>query len=115
MKLFIKRDQKAQTGLLGGHKGMLFQLTYRLELTPQEKELVSKYKAEEYPLYSRTNLDGSKSSDMTVGRLMNGGTEELKDITILLNNEEVLKNACANFKILLGVMATFGGEEVVDF
>ena len=34
---------------------------------------------------------------------------------ILLNNEQVIKDACANFKTLLGVMATFGGEEVVDF
>lgn len=115
MKLFIKREQKAQTGLLGGHQGMVFQLSYRLELTPQEKELVSKYKADSYPLTYRRDRDGSQIPDMTVSRLMYGGKDELKDITILLNNEQVIKDACANFKTLLGIMATFGGEEVVDF
>jgi hypothetical protein len=83
MKLFIKRDQKAQTGLLGGHQGMIFQLSYRLELTPEEKALVSKYKAESYPLTFIRNRDGSQTPDMTVSRLMMGGKDELKDISAL--------------------------------
>jgi hypothetical protein len=83
MKLYIKRDQKAQTGLLGGHQGMIFQLSYRLELTPEEKALVSKYKAESYPLTFIRNRDGSQTPDMTVSRLMMGGKDELKDISAL--------------------------------
>jgi hypothetical protein len=34
MKLKIKRDQKPQTGMFGGNKGMIFLLSYRAELTP---------------------------------------------------------------------------------
>ncbi len=111
MKLIIKRDQKAQTGLLGGHKGMNFILNTRIELTSDEKALVQKYKAENYPLtFTQDNLPKE-----TVSTLMQGKTQELKDITILLNNEEVIKGACKNFKVLLDVMATFGGEEVIEF
>lgn len=118
MKLFIKRDQKAHTGLLGGSKGMIFILSYRLELTPEESALVTKYKIEEYPLtFQKDGRDreGNQIPSMTVRRLMFGGKDEVKDITVLLNNEQVLKDACSNFKTLLGIMSTFGGEEVVDF
>ncbi|MBA4349321.1 MAG: hypothetical protein C0415_04960 [Thermodesulfovibrio sp.] len=115
MKLIIKRDQKAQTGLLGGHKGMTFLLSCRVELTTEEKDLVTKYKAEYHPLTFTTDREGNKIPKDTISRLMQGVTEEMKDITILLNNEEVIKDACKNFKTLLDVMATFGGEEVVEY
>lgn len=115
MKLIIKRDQKAQTGLLGGHKGMTFLLSCRVELTPEEKDLVTKYKAEYHPLTFTTDREGNKIPKDTISRLMQGVTEEMKDITILLNNEEVIRDACKNFKTLLDVMATFGGEEVVEY
>jgi hypothetical protein len=62
---------------------MIFQLSYRLELTPEEKALVSKYKAESYPLTFIRNRDGSQTPDMTVSRLMMGGKDELKDISAL--------------------------------
>ena len=115
MKLFIKRDQKNQpTNLIGGYRGMLFQLSYRLELTPEEKALVSKYIAEDYSLGA---LKGISLINMTVKSLMLGGKIELGDtkVTELIKNEQVLKDACSNFKTLLGIMSTFGGEEVVDF
>lgn len=115
MKLVIKRDQKAQTGLLGGHKGMIFLLSCRVELTPEEQELVKKYKAESHPLTFVTDREGNEVPKDTVISLMRGVTEEVKDITVLLNNEEVIKDACQGFKTLLDVMATFGGEEVIEF
>jgi len=115
IKLIIKRDQRAHTGLFGGHKGMIFTLSYRVVLTPQAQELVKKYKAEEYPLTFRTDRDGKQVVDQTVSSLMRGRTEECKDITVLLNNEEVLKRACQDFKTLLTVMASFGGKEVIEF
>lgn len=115
MKLYIKRDQKAQTGVFGGHKGMTFVLSCHVELTPAEQELVSKYKAEMYPLTFTDNPQGGQIPKNTVSGLMRGVTEEMKDITFLLNNENVIREACKNFKTLLEVMATFGGEEVVEF
>uniref|UniRef100_A0A7V3KND1 Uncharacterized protein n=1 Tax=candidate division WOR-3 bacterium TaxID=2052148 RepID=A0A7V3KND1_UNCW3 len=115
MKLIIKRDQEAKTGLLGGHKGMRFILSYRVELTPEEQALVTKYRMEYYILTFKTDKNGNKIAFHTIGSLMRGGTDTVDDVTILLNNEETLKNACQNFKTLLEVMATFGGEEVYEF
>lgn len=94
---------------------MSFNLTYRVELSPDEKELIAKYKAENHPLTYTTGRDGTQIPKDTISQLMQGVTEEMKDITVLLNNEEVVKNACKDFKTLLEVMATFGGEEVIEF
>ena len=51
----------------------------------------------------------------TINDLLNGVRDKCKDITVLLNNEEVYKEACEHFKTLLEVMASFGGEEVIEF
>ncbi|MCL5772854.1 MAG: hypothetical protein M1536_00545 [Firmicutes bacterium] len=115
MKLIIKRDQVAQTGFFGGHKGMSFTLTCRVDLTEQEKALIAKYKAENYPLTFTGYHDGTQVPKDTISSLTQGITAEVKDITILLNNEEIIKGACKNFKTLLDVMATFGGQEVIEF
>lgn len=115
MKLIIKRDQKAKTGIFGGHKGMSFVLSCRVELTPDERELIAKYKAEYHPLTFITDRDGKEIPKWTVSNLLQGITEEMQDITVLLNNEDVIKNACKDFNVLLQVMATFGGEEVIEF
>lgn len=115
MELVISRDQKSQTGLLGGHKGMIFLLSCRVELTQEELELIKKYKAESHPLTFVTDREGNKIPKDTVSTLIRGVTEEVKDISVLLNNEEVIKEACQSFKTLLEVMATFGGEEIIEF
>lgn len=114
MKLIIKRDQQAQTGVFGKHKGMSFILFCRIQLTQDEMSLVAKYKLEDHPLTYGTH-EGNKIPKDTVRSLLEGVTDVVKDITILLNNEEVIKNACKDFKLLLDIMATFGGEEVVEF
>jgi len=115
MKLIIKRDQKKDKGFFGGDKGMKFILSYRVELTPDEQELIAKYKAKHHTLTYTTSSEGVRRIKDSVSSLMEGVTEEMDDITILLNNEDVIKKACADFKILLTVMATFGGEEVIEF
>jgi hypothetical protein len=113
MKLIIRRNQQAQKGVFGGHKGMSFILSCRIELTSEERSLVEKYKAENYPLTFVTR-DGHQIPSITVSTLLGGISEEVRDISILLSNEETIKSACQNFKQLLTVMATFGGEEVVE-
>lgn len=115
MKLIIKRDQEAKTGIFGGHKGMTFVLSCRVELTPKEKELIAKYKAENEPLTYTTDREGKKIPKYTVSSLTMGIKERMQDITILLNNEEAIKEACKDFKTLLEVMSTFGGEEVIEY
>ena len=59
--------------------------------------------------------DGTQLPHYTIASLMRGVTQEVKDITILLHNEDEIRNACQSFKELLTVMATFGGEQVVEF
>ena len=116
MKLVIKRDQKAQTGMFGGHKGMTFLLTCRVVLTPQEQQLIEKYKADQY-LAEPPKIEGMKTNVAcyTPSILTAGVTHECKDVTILLHTEGIIKEACQNFKNLLVVMASFGGDQVFDF
>ena len=84
-------------------------------MTPEEQELVNKYKAGNHPLTFTTDRNGHKMTKDTINSLLSGHTEALDDVTILLSNENVVKNACKDFKILLEIMASFGGEEVIEF
>lgn len=104
MKLILKREQ--DKGFLGG---ISFVLEARVVLTPQEEELVKKYKAHKEVLYT------TGDRHYTINDLLQGTRDKCKDITILLNNEEVYKDACSHFKTLLEVMSSFGGEEVIEF
>ncbi len=105
MKLVIKRSQ--DRGMMGG---ISFVLEAKVELTDNEQELVKKYKADREVLFTQ----GDKYA-YTISSLIGGTRDKCKDIKILLENEEVIKNACANFRTLLDVMAKFGGEEVIEF
>ena len=113
MKLTIRRDQAAKKGMFGGHKGMRFSLYCRVEISSEEQALIDKYKVQEHVLTWRETSNG-QIPGMTVGDLTQGKTWELEDVTTLLNNEEVIKDACQDFKALLQIMASFGGEEVIE-
>lgn len=104
MKLIIKRDQ--DKGFLGG---ISFILHAQVKLTNEEQELIKKYKSHKEVLYSK----GEKH--YTIGDLVDGIRDKCKDVTIMLNNENVYKEACTNFKTLLTIMASFGGEEIIEF
>jgi len=104
MKLIIKRDQ--DKGLMGG---MNFILEAKVVLTQDESELVQKYKAHKEVLYTAGGRE-YKISDMTYGI-----RDKAKDVSVLLNNEEVYKEACEHLKTLLEVMASFGGEQVIEY
>lgn len=45
MKLVINRSQQDIKGMLGGHKGVSFTLSYSLVLTSEEAELVQRLQA----------------------------------------------------------------------
>ena len=104
MKLVIRRNQ--DTGFLGG---MSFTLHAQAVVTPEEQALISKYKAQKLELFSAGNRK------YTINDLLTGVSDKVKDVTVLLQNEEVYKDACKHFKTMLDVMASFGGEEVVDY
>ncbi len=113
MKLIIRRDQAAKKGIFGGHKGMNFSLYCKVEISKEEQKLIDKYKVNDHVLTWREG-DNGQIPGLRIKDLVYGHTVELSDVGTLLNNEEVIKGACEDFKNLLLVMASFGGEEVIE-
>ena len=114
MRLVISRRQEDVKGMLGGHKGVSFTLAYRLELTSEEKELVSRYKLGDYPVTWR-NIQGTQTPDDTIMNMTDGRSQTLSDVTTLLRNETIVKDACDSLPTLFEVVRTFGGDEVIEY
>jgi len=114
MKLYIKRNQAS--GMLGGIK---FELSGRVELTPEEAALIKKYKVEKQTLAKKEIKIPFTSRalvvDVTIGSLVSGQTFKCDEIGDIMEYESVLKSCCQNFKLYIEAMRTFGGEEVVEF
>lgn len=109
MQLVINRGQADQKGVFGGHKGVQFSLDYRLLLTAEELALVDRYRLTDHVLTrSQAKID-------TVRDALQGVTETVGSVEILLNNERVVKKACNSFYQLLLVARSFGGEEIIEF
>lgn len=116
MKLTIRRNQADVKGLFGGHKGVRFTLSGQVAVSDQERGLIDRYKVGEYILAEYEVQMGKENVQfhLSVNDLIKGKSVETDSITTLLQLEEKLKEGCGNLKSLLKVMATFGGEEVVD-
>jgi hypothetical protein len=114
VRLVIQRNQAARKGMLGGHKGVEFTLSYRLELTPDEQELVARYKLEDYAVTWGT-YQGQRVPDDTIANMVAGRSQTLTDVTTLVRNEAVIKDACDELPTLFEVVRTFGGQEVVEY
>ena len=110
MQLVIKRSQADAKGVFGGHKGVNFNLFYRLVLTPEETSVVQRYKLDLHVL----SKSGAGMPE-TVGDALRGVTQTVQSVDVLLNNEEIAKRACNSFYKLLLVAQSFGGEELVSF
>jgi len=114
MKLFIKRDQAK--GLLGG---VTFELSVRVELTPEEADLVRRYKADKEVLLQKEVkipfTGRTVNLGLTIGSLMSGQTFKCADIAEILEIEQNVKAACEAFKRYLEVMRNFGGQEVIEY
>jgi hypothetical protein len=114
MKLFVKRNQAS--GMFGGVK---FELSARVELTPNESEIVKKYKADKEVLLRKEikiPLTGkSIILDITIGSLIAGQTFKCNDIAEILEYENNIKESCGTFKNYIVVMSSFGGEETIEF
>jgi hypothetical protein len=117
MKLTIRRKQADVKGFFGGHKGVQFSLFTQVDIKAEERALIDKYKVGECILasYEHQNLGGEKLTyTCTVDKLINGHIEIMRDLAELQKWEEQIKSSCRNLKTTLEVMATFGGEEVID-
>jgi hypothetical protein len=114
VRLIINRSQAAMKGMLGGHKGVQFTLSYRLELNADEQALVQEYKLDYYPLTWRT-VNGMREADDTISNMLSGRSQTLTDVTTLINNERIVKDACDALPPLFEVVRSFGGDEVVEY
>jgi hypothetical protein len=114
MKLSIERSQQDVKGMLGGHKGVTFTLAYQLLLDQDELELVRRYKLEEYPVTWMT-IQGERMPDDTIGNMVEGRSQTLTDVTTLITNESIVKDACDKLPVLFQVVRTFGGQEVINY
>jgi hypothetical protein len=115
VKLIINRSQTDKKGMLGGHKGVDFTLRYRLELTDEERALVDKYKLHFYPLTWGTTSTGERRPNDTISSMIEGRSQTLTDVTTLIGNEEVIKNACDQLPPLFAIARSFGGDEVIEY
>jgi len=126
MKLLLRRDQQA-SGLL--RNTIAFSITVRAELSDQERQNIQKYKLGESILYTRGELVDKGSGllglasrlafhamniSVSVNDLTNGKRVECKNIMEMLGVEEQIKEAAANFKLVLEAAAHFGGDEVIE-
>lgn len=66
MRLIISRGQSDVKGILGGHKGVAFSLSCKVNLSPQEEELIKCYKAENEVLTWRDGKNGSIPAEQLV-------------------------------------------------
>ncbi|HZD69850.1 MAG TPA: hypothetical protein VFA45_13365 [Actinomycetes bacterium] len=110
MRLIISRRQNDIKGMLGGHKGVQFSITFRLELTPEEAELVRRYNLGSYPVTRSTaTLSG------TLDSYLRGQSQTVSDVTTLISNERIIKEACDELPVLFAVCRSFGGDEIIEY
>lgn len=101
-------------GMLGGNKGVNFTLSYRLGLTDDEQQLVATYKLMDYPVTFHT-VQGNRMPDDTIGNMTQGRSQTVSDVTTLIRNEEIIKDACDSLPTLFQVVRTFGGSEIIEY
>lgn len=93
---------------------MRFSLFCKVQISPEEMDLINRYKVNDYVLLWWTGADGKRAPLLNVGNLTQGYSQEVDGVVTLLEKEAAIRNACQHFLDLLKVMASFGGEETID-
>lgn len=83
-----------------------------MQVSPEEQELIDKYKVGDDILTSYQVSDFS--FHITVSGLLSAHTVAAKDIASMISIEENIKIACVNLKNWLAIMKTFGGYEATE-
>lgn len=81
-----------------------------LELTDEEKMLIEQYNLQDYVL-TRTQ----SYHTTTIGDLMRGRTSSLPDLSIVIGNEQTLREACEGLPALFAYCRSFGENFVVEY
>jgi hypothetical protein len=110
VQLVVKRDQEDRVGVLRGHKGVDFSLSFQLILTQEESDLVRRYRFGDMPLGTWVS-QGSEVPIATVHGAVAGRTMRWPSVVEMLKRERELKKACVMLKQLLEVARNFGGED----
>ncbi|GAI44848.1 unnamed protein product [marine sediment metagenome] len=77
MKVYIKKGQDEKKGLFGGHKGMKFSLSCRIELTSSESALIEKYRVWEYSVLSFKDKRGNNITQLFYMHTLNLFVEQV--------------------------------------
>lgn len=119
MKLVLQKNQKA------GLTKTIYVLEAKVELTDDEQKNIQKYKVGKILLYTNMADRGSGLAgivsrklagiEITVNDLVNGKKIEVKDFFEMLDMEGQIKDACKNFKLMIDAMASFGGDEIIEY
>jgi hypothetical protein len=114
MKLAIVSSQSK--GLMGG---VSFEVKGRVELTPQEQELIRHYKLEGTVVLKKKakNIWGQVTDvevSVLVKNLLSGDSFKCKSLDEVISYRESLISACRNLKSYLDVARTFDNEEIID-
>lgn len=109
MILVIHREQADMKGMFGGHRGVAFTLSTRLQFSDEERQLLDHYRMWYYPLFERGG------TPVSIRQLADGETETLHVVEVLLQREEALKRALDKIPPLLDVLRSFGGDEIIEY
>jgi hypothetical protein len=131
MQLKLTRGQAEKKGLLGSK--VMFQISFRVELTPEEQEVVRKYKANREvlaqvpPIEWGNSVGATKAVDamrklghgqirnLTIRDFIAGQTFEYPDVLLMNAIEAEVKQGCATFKAYLDEVSGGGKEEAIEF
>jgi hypothetical protein len=114
MKLRLVSGQNK--GLMGG---VSFEVKGRVELTPEEQELIRHYKLEGSVVLKKKakNIWGQVTDtevSVLVKNLLSGDSFKCKSLDEVISYRESLISACRNLKSYLDVARTFDKEEIID-
>jgi len=95
---------------------MKFMLHAKVELTEREDKIMKKYNADMEPLFKGTGvfLGRTIEYEILARNLIRGRTWNCEDVLTIMNVEEKVRTACDNLKLILELMDSFGGEEVIE-
>jgi hypothetical protein len=109
MRLLVKRDTSTKGGVFGSKQ--LFQMTLKLELSPEEQAVIERYGLQ--PEFKIDHPSNSKSN-LTFPELMSGKTLSHTSPNILVAELDMYTAALANANTTVKHHLLFPGESVIE-
>jgi hypothetical protein len=109
MQLILNRTYEATSDGARAY----YWLTSRLELSEEEQQLVARYKLMDHVLTpgARSGVGGPS----TIGSQMKEERRINSTLPELVNNEQILRNACAELPALFDYCRSFGVAQIVEY